>query len=188
MSAMSDGSDFLVLIPAGNSLAITRWNGNQAKLVASVNATAPLAFSSAPNGVIELTSAAENANGRLLLVNAKGGETPILLDAPAATFDWHDDRLLYTDGFDLHLFAVSKKTNVTLTHVEEPIIDVSWHPAGSVVAYAQANGITAIELDERDHRTVTNLVAGSGIRGAWIDPKGHALRAVETGGLIARPL
>lgn len=143
----------------------------------------------APDGIIMLF---DTNRRRIVLVRAEGGDQPILLNVDAAVWEWEPDgkRLLYSDGFDLHLYDAATHTDATITRLSSAVTGVAWIPGHATVLYAQDNAIYAAELDHRDGRNVVRLLTGSGL-GTM-----HAYRSTlyffgtsnETSGLFARLL
>ena len=152
----------VLLSKAADHVAVSRQRGDSNEILAYVP-FGTYAVGSAPSGMIQLN---DEERHRLVLVNAAGGDQPILLNASATAWQWEPDgmRLLYTDGFDLHVYDASSHTDETLTRLSSPVTWVAWYPGHSYVLYAQSDAIYATELDRRGERNVTRLVEGSNLR------------------------
>lgn len=90
-----------------------------------------------------------------------------MLSTNATWFDWQAgsrNRLLYTDGFDIHAYDPQTQADDTLTRVSDEITGLAWDRTGGAAVFAQDARLSAIELDVRDGRNVTPLAEGRGIR------------------------
>lgn len=180
----------LSLAASGDRVAVSRKNGNASEILAYVPAGA-YQFADAPDGILLLT---DTVRDRVVLVNARGGDQPILLNASAVSFQWEPGgrRLLYTDGFDLHVYDASTHSDETITRLSTPITGVGWYPDHGYVLYALSDAIEAVELDHRDQRNVTRLVEGANLGSFAVDQSGRALSFFGTvdgaSGLFAKRL
>jgi len=115
-----------------------------------------------PDGIVMLEDAVRR---RVVLVRADGGDQPILLNANASFWEWEPNgkRLLYSDGFDLHVYDASTHTDTTITRLSSAVTGVAWYPAHATVLYAQADAVYAAELDHRDGRNTVRLVTGTNL-------------------------
>ncbi len=152
----------IMLSPSADHVAVSRAQGDSNEILAYVP-FGSYAVGSAPNGMIQLEDVERH---RLVLIQATGGDQPILLNASATFWQWEPtgNRLLYTDGFDLHVYDASSHSDETITRLSSPVTWVAWYPGHSYVLYAQDNAIYAAELDRRGERNVTKLVSGSDLR------------------------
>jgi hypothetical protein len=114
--------------------------------------------------------------GRIVLVRATGGDQPILLNENASYFAWEPGgrRLLYSDGFDLHVYDAGTHTDDTITRLSSAITGVGWYSPAEVL-FAQDDAIYAAELDHRDGRNIVKLVTGSGLGVFQTDQGGEKL-------------
>jgi hypothetical protein len=143
----------------------------------------------APDGIVMLE---DTERKRVVLVRAEGGDQPILLNAAASFWEWEPGgaRLLYSDGFDLHVYDAVAHADSTITRLSSAVTGVTWYPEHGTVLYAQDDAVHAAELDHRGRRNVVTLMTGSGLGPMRV------LRATlyafgtvnETSGLHARPL
>ncbi len=119
----------------------------------------------------------EKNEDRIVLVRSLGGDQPILLNTHATSWQWEPSgtRLLYSDGFDLHVFDVRTQSDETLTRLSYAITNVSWIPGLPVVLYAQNDAIYAIEFDHRDYRIVTQVASGTNIQSFTTNSDGNTL-------------
>lgn len=152
----------VVLSAAADLVAVSRAHGESNEILAYVP-FGEYAVGSAPGGTIQLEDAGRH---RLLLVSSSGGDQPIVLNVNATHWQWEPagNRLLYTDGFDLHVYDAASHTDETITRLSSPVTWVAWYPGHSYVLYAQDDAIYAAELDRRGERNVTRLVSGSNLR------------------------
>ncbi len=179
------GIDLSVL---ADRVAISRDDGDTNEILAYVPPGA-YELRRSPEGIILLEDVGRH---RVVLVRAEGGDQPILLNASASFWEWEPDgkRLLYSDGFDLHVYDADAHADTTVTRLSSAVTGVAWYPEHATVLYAQDGAVYAAELDHRDGRNTVTLVEGSGL-GAM-----HVRRNTlyffgtinETSGLFARPL
>lgn len=182
--------DGLSLIASSEHVAVSRTSGASSEILAYL----PLGtyqFGDAPDGVLLLDDAVRD---RVVLVNAAGGDQPILLNANATAWQWEPSgtRLLYTDGFDLHVYDAATHSDETVTRLSTPITGIGWYPSHGYVLYAVPDAIEAVELDHRGARNVTRLVAGTNLGSFAVDQNGRALYFFGTldgtSGLFAKRL
>ena len=118
----------------------------------------------------------EPQHGRLVLLDASGSDQPILLNTQASLWQWSEgQQLLYSNGFDLHVYDASMHTDTTLTRTSEEITGLTWHPDLAHILYAQKDIIYALELDYRDERNITPLAKGISFKTIWLDDQGDNL-------------
>lgn len=163
----------VVLSPVADHVAVARTNGDAGEILAYVP-MGDYSVTSSPSGLIQLE---DTARHRLILVQSSGGDRPILLNADAIFWQWESNgsRLLYTDGFDLHVYDASSHSDETITRLSSPVTWVGWYPGHSYVLYAQDNAIYATELDRRGDRNVTRLAEGSDLRAFGTSANGATL-------------
>ncbi len=158
-------------------------------LIASLPA-GTYAFQPAPNGLLLLQDA---ARGRLVLVDPSG-DHPLILSAAAERWSWEPGghRLLYSDGYDVHVFDPPTGADQTLTRLSEPLTGLAWHPSGAAAVITQDARVSTLAFDDQGGRAATTLVEGSGLRDAWVDARGRTLYFLgsvgKQTGLFERPL
>lgn len=76
--------------------------------------------------------------------------------------EWLDTQLLYTNGLEMWVYDSKSKESYLLLRQSALINSVAWHPDASLVFYSDANGIHALELDDRDMRQTWTLLEGTG--------------------------
>lgn len=178
------------LSATGDRVVVSRHQGESNEILAYLPAGS-YAEHDAPSNAILLADA---ARGRLVLVNAAGGDQPILLNVSATYWQWQPGgaRLLYSDGFDLHVYDAASHTDETVTRLSSAITGVAWYPDHSYVLYAQADAIYATELDHRDGRNVTRIAEGANLGAFAPLPNGRDLlffgTVGGTTGLFSRAL
>ncbi|MBT5807664.1 PEGA domain-containing protein [Candidatus Uhrbacteria bacterium] len=111
---------------------------------------------------------------RIILVDLTNADQPILLNEQATSWHWSadQDRLVFTDGFDLEVYTRSTHTTTTLTRLSERIQDVFWYPLGNSVVFVTDAQVISIELDSRDGHETLELTGGV-VGRAWVDPDGE---------------
>lgn len=114
--------------------------------------------------------------GRIVLVDTQSADQPILLNVDATMFEWSgDNQLVYSNGFDLHIYDLNTHTNTTLLRTSDEITDIAWYPINTHLLYAQRGNIYAIELDSRDERIITTLAEDTSTEHFWTDKDGDLL-------------
>jgi hypothetical protein len=161
------------LTVAADRVVVSRRNDGASEILAYLPLGA-YELRGAPEGFVMLE---DSARHRVTLVNAAGGDRPILLNAGATEWQWEPNgtRMLYSDGFDLHVYDPATHTDETITRLSSAITGVAWYPGHSYVFYAQDDAVYAAELDHRDRRNVTKLVSGSGLGAFQSDARGETL-------------
>ncbi|MDA1038369.1 MAG: PEGA domain-containing protein [bacterium] len=114
---------------------------------------------------------------RLILLDAAVHDQPILLNVEAETAFWSptDKRLLYTNGFETHVFSPKANSNLLLTRMSNPILAIAWHPAGSTAILARPDGILAYDLNEDGGFVQTKINEAQNVSQIFIDGKGRTL-------------
>lgn len=148
---MSDASLFLQ--PEGGQLALVRRQSEDISKTLALIPPGDYHFLPSPNHLVLLM---DDASSKLLLIDATGADQPILLHTSAVSAVWNLEKnvLLYSTGFELHLYDAQKHVDEVLTRVSHPISEVAWHPAETSVFFVEEKELFAIELDRRDRRNV----------------------------------
>jgi hypothetical protein len=165
------GANYLEAERSGDQTAVAWKEGDVSVLLAYVP-TGDYVFEPSPSGIVMMRDAGRD---RIVLLDDSRVGEPILLQADARFWQWDASgkQLLYSDGFDLHIYHTDSHSDETVTRVSEPITGISWYPPAASVLYAQSSGVYAIELDYRDGRNVTELANGTNIRDVWVDGRGR---------------
>jgi hypothetical protein len=175
-SARSDGGRFLLTQPVGDRTILSQFDPNtDVSAIVAYLPTGSYQFHPSPNGLALLEDEARN---RLILVDERGGNEPILLETTAERWQWHPSwqrKLLLSDGFDLHVFDAEARTDETITRLSGPITGLSWHKSGKAALVSQNDKIFAIEFDGRDRRNVVELASGSRITHVWTDDQSKTM-------------
>ncbi|EKD33171.1 MAG: hypothetical protein ACD_76C00078G0008 [uncultured bacterium] len=103
----------------------------------------------------------DKEQSHIAVIDTLSQSEPILLQTSASISEWASDpsdtRLLYSDGFEIHIYDPRTHTDELVTRSSELFQDIVWHPSGTFVITAQGGNIQAIELDSRGKRNVINL-------------------------------
>ncbi len=170
--AFDPGAGF-TLAAAGDRVSLARLRPPEPpELIASLPAGS-YAFRAAPDGLLLLEDAARH---RIAVVSPTA-DHPLLLSAPAERWSWEQNgrRLLYSDGYDIHVFRPDTLEDDTLTRLSEPLTGLAWHPSGLGVVYSQDARVAYLELADQGGRLRTTLAEGTGLRDAWVDARGRTL-------------
>jgi len=112
----------------------------------------------------------------LLLLDANGGDQPILLNDSALLWQWNTQgKLLLSDGFDLHIYDSYTHTDTLLTRTSERISALTWYTTQTNVIFCLPSSIQAIELDERGSRQSPFLAVDTSCTTLWMDTDGKVL-------------
>lgn len=171
-AVMSRG-DASVIVEKANDRVTVSTLRDEARAVIAFLPAGSYRFQPAPDGLLMLEDTERN---RLVLLDDTGSKEPILLETPAALWQWEPNdkqRLLYSDGYDLHVYDAQTHMDDTITRVSAAITALAWYPTGTAVLFSQDSQLTAIELDHRDSRNVTVLTQGSDLRYLLVDPRGN---------------
>lgn len=130
-------------------------------------------FVHAPDSLILLQDVSRN---HLVLIDPNQKNT-ILLDEEAREFAWSDkeDRLVFSNGFDINIFSVASSQTETLTRFSEPLTSLGWYPLENEILYSKNHVLNALELDRRDKRNEVTLVNGYSINTIWTSKDGADL-------------
>ncbi len=175
-AARSDGNHFLVTHPVADRTVLSRFDPEtRVSTIVAYLPAGSFTFQPSPNGLALLKDELRN---RIILVDERGGEEPILLQTNASLWQWDPSgrrKLLYSDGFDLHVFDADARTDETITRLSSPVTGLSWHQSGSAALVSQDDRVIAIEFDGRDQRNVVELATGRLISHVWTDDRGRTM-------------
>lgn len=147
-----------------------------AKNVASIFAYLPLGnyhFIPAPSAWLMLN---EIQKDRLVIIDPNQQQS-IRFNETARLWQWSpkEDRLLYSDGFDIKIFSTQSGNIETVTRLSESISSLAWDPSGDVLFYSQGSEIRVLELDRREVRNETTVVKDFLIKTFWVNKDGSNL-------------
>ncbi|MBU0646381.1 PEGA domain-containing protein [Patescibacteria group bacterium] len=170
----SSGNDLIMAQKIDNRVVVARRQGETANILAYL----PLGdYSFQPSPNQDLLLLEDKKRQRIFLIDTRSSEQPILLNSVAVLWQWSPDgrRLLYSDGFDLHIYFLNDYLDETLTRLSQPITGLAWYPPAQSVIFCQDNQVTAVDLDRRQGYSLTALVAGSDFNDLLVDPRGRAV-------------
>ena len=93
----------------------------------------------------------EEGRGRIVLIDADNHDQPILLQTEALEAHWSpngETRLLYTNGFETHLFYPQTLGDTLIDRMSRSVASVAWHPSGTAIVLAHQDGVVAYDLHE----------------------------------------
>lgn len=114
----------------------------------------------------------------LYLINAFSSYGPPLAGTinNVKTAFWNNsDALLYTNDFEIWLYNLAAKRKSLITRISDPIKQAIMHPAKNYIVFSTEKTIKVIELDDREKRSITELVKFDSIGQLTISPKGDIL-------------
>ncbi|KKU32989.1 MAG: hypothetical protein UX57_C0010G0031 [Candidatus Uhrbacteria bacterium GW2011_GWE2_46_68] len=130
-------------------------------------------FHSSPDHVFLLE---DTRHQRILLLDARGGDQPILLNDEATLWQWNQQgHLLVSDGFDLHVYDSYAHTDTLLTRTSEHMSALIWYATGTDVVFCLPSTIQAVEIDERGSRHAPLLAVDTSCTNLWMDTDGKTL-------------
>lgn len=89
---------------------------------------------------------------------------------------WNSDRvLLYTTGGEIWNYHYATEERSLVLRQTQPILDAVWHPDGGYILYSDADGLHALELDDRDHRQQWQLSTVSAPSELEINARGNRI-------------
>lgn len=135
-----------------------------------------------PSGTFTLTDSTEQnllllqdtERHRLLLIDPNTSGPPILLNASATVFHWHDGWLYYTDSLEAHRFRPSDSQDDLLTRSSTPLTDVIPFPQSDTVLFVTATGVSASDLADPSRPVNNAILSADTITQFWIDSKGQS--------------
>ncbi len=173
-----DNDEYIVLQSVEDRTAVSIQQATSVGTLLTYLPRGAYVFAEAPSWLSLLV---EPTRGELILLD-RGHSEPIRLTAQATAWEWDagQNRLLYTDGFELHVYDRQNGTNETITRVSDPIIDVAWDTNGASVFFAQKTNLFAVELDRRDDRNMTTIISADNIEHLWTSVDGKNVFVLGT--------
>ncbi len=190
--AIKMASDLLILRQEKDRVSLVRQHSDGAEAPLAFLPLSDYTFLPAPEPLVLLM---DTDRSELFLIETSGADRPILLNSAAVSAAWSpsgEPTLLYSTGFELHVYDARTHTDEVITRVSRPITFVLWHPTGSSALYVEGDDLHAIELDRRDGRNLFSIADMDRLDDVVItrDQKTAYLfgtRGAETG-LFVRPL
>lgn len=171
------------LISQDGSFIFTRQTPTQTFVVDLVNGSETV-IAILPKGTYQFAESRspflllfETRKNRLVMLDRKDHDQPILLQTEAKEATWSPvaPTLLYTDGFETHLFAADTLRDTLIDRVSRPVSSVTWHPSGTSVLLAHEDGIVAYDLHEPGQLVRTPLNNAKNVTQIAMDNKGALL-------------
>lgn len=174
IAARTLGNEFILAEAIDGRVVISETIGDHAKILAYL----PLgnyAFRHTPSD--DLVMLEDTLRERIILIDTHSNDQPILLNQIATLWKWELDgeRLLYSDGFDLHIYDAPRHTDETLTRLSHGITGISWHPRANTVLFSQRDHISGLDIERTDDAILTELVRGEGFLNLSMDARGKTL-------------
>ena len=114
----------------------------------------------------------------------------MLLNTDADQWSWSPsgDALLFSDGFDIEVYAPSLHAQETITRLSQPITGLRWYPLGRVAVFGYEGNLFAQELDRRGEPNKTTLVEGLGVLEFWFENEGEWIVGIAADGSFRKRL
>jgi len=113
---------------------------------------------------------------RLYLIQIHEDE-PILLKEDVVAYDWdaEQDRLVFTNGFELSTYNATSHTTELITRQSSMMEFVSWHPNSDIV-FVQDDALRAFEIyTQAEQRNITTLLEDTDMQTLWISNDGDTV-------------
>jgi hypothetical protein len=96
------------------------------------------------------------------------------LNKEATQAFWKKDglELLYTNGFETHIFNPSSLEDNLVTRVSEPITAITWHPSNTAIALAQKDGIISYDIHKHSGFAQSKISDATNVSNVLIDDSG----------------
>lgn len=171
-SLRSDGTVYFTRDHAGQTIVVRQTTASEEPLALLPRGTYRFMDSRLPYLLLQ-----ETDRNRLYLLDTVVRDQPILLQTEASTHAWSPKRneLLYTNGFEAHIFQAESGRDILLTRVSEKILDVTWHPEGTAVVLAHPSGLVAYDVTHDQGFVTTPLQQVGSAADVFIDDKGRFL-------------
>jgi dipeptidyl aminopeptidase/acylaminoacyl peptidase len=176
------GNDLFVLRPSKDGVALEK------RAPGDLAVAAP--FAVLPAGRYRFTDAAgpylliAEAKGKLLAVSPDDGRVADTLSADHGVWlaKSRTPRLLAWNDYEITASDVASASHTLVARLGSPIRGCAWHPSGLAAFYATANGIAAVETDDRGRQNVFDLVKFTDVGDFAVDATDGMLRFVGTAG------
>jgi hypothetical protein len=113
----------------------------------------------------------EKQNGTFALVDTKAEETPLLLQTHASLFAWEDERLFWSDGFELHRFDPALTRDTLMTRFGEPLVALLPLEEGGVLLVAFRDRVQALYTEDLNALVSLELFPADEMEFLWADEK-----------------
>ncbi|MFH1253130.1 MAG: PEGA domain-containing protein [Candidatus Uhrbacteria bacterium] len=143
------GELLLFLQPTESGVELTRQEKDTTQQVVAKIPVGNYRFLPAPPTLVLLQDVERH---KIILVDDRGIDKPIYLEAAAFAAYWNPDnqkQLLYVSDFELHIYDADRQSDELLTRISSPITGVAWHPSGADILFSDNQNLSAIELDKR---------------------------------------
>ncbi|MEK7557906.1 MAG: hypothetical protein AAB530_01710 [Patescibacteria group bacterium] len=87
----------------------------------------------------------------------------------------NDSKLIYANDFEIWLNDLTNKKQTLITRISDNITGIVWHPNNNYIIYSTDKTINALEMDEREKRSNTELIKFDKISSLLINQKGTIL-------------
>lgn len=147
---------------------------NQANLIASIELSNSneYEFLSTENNLLALLN--KNQEKIYLINTTPDFRIEEILDAKKI-FWINENKYLAANNFEIWINDLKAKNKTLLTRISSPIENVLWHPSNNYVIFSTKNAISAIELDTREKRNITELARLDEIKNLMINKKGDII-------------
>jgi len=90
--------------------------------------------------------------------------------------NWVDNnRLIYANDFEIWFYEVNLNKKTLLTRISQGITNVFWHPSNNYIIYSTDKAINILELDQREKRSIIELIKFDWIKWPLLNKKGDIL-------------
>ncbi|MCU0679574.1 MAG: PEGA domain-containing protein [Planctomycetes bacterium] len=87
----------------------------------------------------------------------------------------NEHRLLYANESEIWLYDSRDGRKTLLTRLSREITDIFWHPSNNYIIFTTSDSVNIIELDDREKRSITEILNLPDIKWPHLNDKGDAL-------------
>lgn len=128
---------------------------------------------------------------KLFLVNRDQNDVVTFAES-ATAFDWNgaNKLLLWTDGYEIHVYNADEHSKTLITRQSEPIIAVNWDKNLEAIIYSTKHKVIAVDKGDylNGRFSVELFKSTENITDGWTDPRGETYYFENGNQLFALPL
>jgi hypothetical protein len=87
----------------------------------------------------------------------------------------NDNKLLYSDGYEIKIFNLANSSKVLLTRISNKINSLIWHPSNNYILFNTDQELDVLELDNRDKYNITKILDINSLKNSVLSSDGKIL-------------